>query len=262
MGSSQSYLRAVPQQPIHSLGYEHLYQQLQQPGLGLPTLGAVAEHSTFGPQIDLTTRLFLLEKDLQIVQAENIKKEAVIQYLLNTKLAKSIPDHHAEELKKIILSLKEKITVYKGYFDKSRNKLRRGRDAILASGTPNVDTDSNGSSSTSGFDCSKASQNLIVKAEDLIDLSELGEDSAAARTSEEDTTLLEDSYDDLSDSENSLGEAAPVSNMVNAFSSGITEDSIHAVRRFVDGVTKPISGNGTASTKVLSSNCRPDNGTD
>ncbi|KAK4690350.1 hypothetical protein P7C71_g6422, partial [Lecanoromycetidae sp. Uapishka_2] len=165
---------------------------------------------------DLITRFFLLEKDLQLAQAEITKKEAVIQYLLYSKLDRPTPDQDAEKLKRVIFSLTEKIAVYEEHFDQGR----------------------------------EATEIVADKAEDLIDLSVSGEASEGAKVLEEDTTLLEDSYDDLSDSEEPLGNSMPATNLADSFSSDRTEDSTYAVRRFINRSVDSSSPSGPVSAST------------
>ncbi len=238
MGSYQSYLRLDPQQQIHPHAQTHPYQPSHHPGLAVPAFGTAAGYPTAGPQIDLITRLFLLEKDLQIAQAENTKKEAVIQYLLNSKVSHPIVEDKAGTLKEEISSLKEKNARYEKDFQRIRSRLRKTLDTIFVLSTAKTISDGSRSSPVSGPCCTKAPETVTIKAEDLIDLSGSGEDIGGTKDSEEDTTLLDDSYDDLSEFEGPLENAQPVSNLTNLFSSDSTEDSAY-IRHFInDGGSK------------------------
>ncbi len=233
MGSYQSYLGLDPQQQIHPYAQNRPYQPSHHPGLAVPPFGAAAGYPAVGPQIDLITRLILLEKDIQIAQAENTKKEAVIQYLLNSKVSHPIVEDKAGTLKEEISSLKEKNARYEKDFRRIRSRLRKALDTILALSTAKTISDGSRYSSVSGPSCTKATETVTIKAEDLIDLSGPGEDVGGTKGSEEDTTLLDDSYDDLSDFKEPLEDAQPVLNSTNSFSSDSTEDSAY-IRHFVN----------------------------
>ena len=46
--------------------------------------------------MDLCIRLMALEKDFEVSQAENAKEEAVIQYLLHSKISNAVLDAETE----------------------------------------------------------------------------------------------------------------------------------------------------------------------
>lgn len=200
MDSCTSHLGYNTHQHPHSLGDEHVSQQNYPSGLGRPSVHVTNGLPVSHRSIDLFTRLIALEKDLQISQTENTKKEAVIQYLLYSKVSNA----ETEKLKEQNNNLEKEIARLNDDSERVKDKLGKALDTIFALSTPNVAGVVSQSISASCSSCCKPPSVEALKTEDLIDLLKSSEECASAVQTEEDTTLLDDIYDEVLDNKTTL----------------------------------------------------------
>lgn len=246
MASYQSY-GLGPTPPIHPHA-EHPYQQSPYHGLDVPILGTLAGYPTSAASIDLISRLVLLEKDLQLAHADNIKKDAIIHYLLYTRGTEPVLDNDAQKLKQEISSLEKKIARYEEEFQSIKTQLSRALDIIFTLSAGKVDYDGSQLFSVSGLSRCKAPHNPIPRVEDLIDLSNFGKEPVELTAPDEDTTLLEDNFDDLSDTETVPRTEENAQDFTASFSSDLTEDSAY-IHHFITSSScstddETLAGNG------------------
>ena len=207
MGATLSYLgyRSYHQPFPHS--HEHVSQQLYQ-GRG-PTLIFRTGDSASRSIIDLCARLATLEKDLQISQAGNANKDAVIQYLLQSSVSNARVNEDTISLKEQLLFLKTTI----GRMDKDneeiKDRLQKAEDVIFAVATPSNSNSRPQSASTSFSSCSDFPAKSGVVTDDLIDLLGCSHESEIAKCKEEETTLLDEDYEDDLETEGEFNNTTP-----------------------------------------------------
>ena len=205
MGATFSYLGYASHQQPHPRSHEQLhYSSLVDPALILGN-GDVASPSF----IDLYTRLAALQKDLQISRAENTNKEAIIQYLLSSSVNNT-------RVREITVKLKEQLRVLKTANDRItkekeeiEGKLGNAKNTISALTTPGVFSSVAQSTSTSFSSRSDSPPKSEPVTEDLIDLLDCSQESGSQKLVEDDTTLLDDFYEEESDVERVLKNTTP-----------------------------------------------------
>ena len=232
MGSVPSYFVYTPIHLPHPHAHEHLYPQAYHSGLGGFPAGPPPEHSIATPNVELCARLALLEKDYQNSQAENANKEAVIQYLLHSKVGDEPSDNKAADLGEEVLSLKERISELNEDGKQLRSQLQQALDIIFTTPTPITAGFAAQSSPTNDEDGSKTTNIDVVKTHDLIDLLDCVEGSADAKLSGEDTTLLDDYHDDVSSIGEEPAKTAADQSLSQSLSSDLREDSSY-IHHFV-----------------------------
>lgn len=205
MGAILSYLGYAPdQQPCPDPHCRVAQHQGWRPTVHL------GNDDTASPSIiELYTRLTALEKDLKISQAGNIEKEAVIQYLLQSSVTNTRVKESTIKLKEQLLLLKTTIDQNNKENEEIKDKLGKAEDTIFALSRRSVLNSRSQSTSTSFSSCSDSLPKSEVVTEDLIDLSGCSQESDSAKLTEEDTTLLDDIYDDKLDIEDIKTDTAP-----------------------------------------------------
>ena len=154
-------------------------------------------HQSLGPSIiDLYTRLTALEKDLKISQVGNSEKEAVIQYLLQSSVSNARDKESTIKLKEQLLLLKTTIDQVNKENEEIKDKLGKAKDIIFALSRRSILNSRSQSTSTSFSSGSDSPPKSGVVTEDLIDLSGCSQESDSAKLTEEDTTLLDEIYND------------------------------------------------------------------
>lgn len=156
--------------------------------------------------------LVVLKKDLKLSQAENAKKDAIIQYLLNFMVRNlTLAEHDAE---------KDRVTK-KVFKDGIEELVSSIKDAIFTLSITNVGGIRPRDESRR---CSEGPNDEIVETGDLIDLLSSNDETENTKLTEEDTTLLEELYDDMSDFEAVTANTLRSSSS-NSFDSGFSESS-------------------------------------
>lgn len=248
MGATLSYLGYASHQQRFSRSHEPVSQQLHRRCGQTVILGNGDAASL--PIIDLCTHLGALEKDLEICRAENTNKEAVIQYLLQSSVDNTCVKETIEKLKGQLLVLKTIINRTNKETDKNRDRLGKVEDSIYALSTPSVPSSRPDSTSTSFSSCSECSPNSGVVAEDLIDLLDCSQESDIAKLMGEDTTLLDESYEDESDIEGVFKSTTPDQSLYQSFASEF--EGHPYITHFADSdETSKVQDSTKASTKVL-----------
>ena len=207
MGATLSYLGYASHQQPRPHSHEHVFQQLHQGRGRILIFGT--EDSASRSIIDLCARLATLEKDLQISRAENTNKEAVIQYLLQPRVSNAHVNEITAHLKEQLLVLKMTIDRTKKENEEIKDRLLKAEDAILAVATPSVPNSRPQSTSTSFSNCSDSTAKSVVVTEDLIDLLGCSQESDVAKCKEEDTTLLDEDYEDELETEREFNNTTP-----------------------------------------------------
>lgn len=205
MGATLSYLGYAS----HQRPYQPVPQQLQGRSLGEPTLILGNGDAASSSIIDLCTRLGALEKDLQLSRAESTNKEAVIQFLLHSNVSNARVEETIVKLKDQLLVLKRTIDRTNKENEEIKIKLSKVEDNVFALSTPSVPNARPESTSTSFSSRSDSPPKSESVAEDLIDLLGCSHESDSARLTEEDTTLLDESYEDESDIEEAFPNTTP-----------------------------------------------------
>lgn len=248
MGATLSYLGYASHQQRFSRSHEPVSQQLHRRCGQTVILGNGDAASL--PIIDLCTHLGALEKDLEICRAENTNKEAVIQYLLQSSVDNTCVKETIEKLKGQLLVLKTIINRTNKETDKNRDRLGKVEDSIYALSTPSVPSPRPDSTSTSFSSCSECSPNSGVVAEDLIDLLDCSQESDIAKLMGEDTTLLDESYEDESDIEGVFKSTTPDQSLYQSFASEF--EGHPYITHFADSdETSKVQDSTKASTKKL-----------
>ena len=232
MGSVPSYFGYTPIRLPHPHAHEHLYPQAYHPGPGGFPAGPPPGHSIATPNVELCARLALLERDYQNSQAENAKKEAVIQYLLHSKVDDEPSNNKAADLRDEVLSLKERISELNEDGKQLRSQFQQVLDLIFTLPTPITAGFAAQSAPTNDRDGSKTTNVDVVKTNDLIDLLDCVEGSADAKLSGEDTTLLDDYHDDVSSIGEEPAKTAADQSLSKSLSSDLIEDSSY-IHHFV-----------------------------
>ena len=197
MGAIISYLGYAPDQQSNPDSH---YRVAQHQGWGPPP--HLGNDDTASPSIiDLYTRLTALEKDLKISQAGNIDKEAIIQYLLQSRVSDARVKESTMKLKEQLLHLKTSIDRNHKENEEIKDKLGKAEETIYALSRRSVLNSRPHSTSKSFSSRSDSPSKSEVVTEDLIDLSGCSEESDSAKLTKEDTTLLDDFYEDDSDTQ-------------------------------------------------------------
>ena len=204
MGATASYLGYKSQkQPFTPYG--QFSQQLHQ-GRSLPLIldnGVAASPSI----ANIYTHLAALEKDIQVSRAQNKNKEAVIDYLMQTNVRNASVKGSTAQLQGQLLALRAATERTHKEVGEIKDKLKKAEDAIIALSALSVPSSRPHSISTSFSNRSYPSLKSDVVSEDLIDLLDCSQDSGITKAVEEDTTLLDDYYEDDSEIEGVLKNA-------------------------------------------------------
>ena len=183
MGATLSYLGYLSQQRPNPPSHDHVFQQLHRGSLGGPTL--ILSNEDAGSIAELYTRLGALEKDLQISRAENTRKDAVIQYLLQYNIS-NVP------VKEIIVNLNGQVLT----LETTINQTNKENKEIKVKLSKAEDTISRLQSAPTSFSSrSDIPPEIDLVAEDLIDLLDSSHESDSAKLMKEDTALLDDSFE-------------------------------------------------------------------
>ena len=203
MGSNQPFHIPNPHQPgLNSQGTGRPYHQSYHTSLPIPPCTIASEYQSGGQHIELSIRLALAEKDLELAQAEKQKNDLVIQWLLASKTNQHTGETDCANLREEIKNLKAKNARSEKDLHKLTESLRKALTTIsklTAVKAASDDIFPTATSIRSNID----SEDSPVKPENLIDLSApAGMEIEQAICLEEENTTLMDSYEDLS---NSLG---------------------------------------------------------
>ena len=209
MGATLSYLGYAPKQQSYTCFHERRSQQLHQrcgPILILSN-GDAASPSV----IDICTHLVTLEKDLKISRAGNISKEAVIQYLLQYSVSDTRFQEFTVQLDAQFLALKTTIDEANKENENIKDKLRKAEEAIISLSTPSVPYSTSQSPSFSNYtDLPTKSK---AATEDLIDLLDCSHECDGTKLMGEDSTLLDESNEDETDTEEIAQRITPDQNL-------------------------------------------------
>jgi hypothetical protein len=219
----------------HPHSHENIYPQPYHPDPGDRPAGPPPGHSIPITIVDLSTRLAVLERDYQNSQAENSKQEAVIQYLLHSVVGQGPSEKKATELGDQVSSLKERNSELTKDAEQLRSQLQQALDIIFTLSTPIAAGFAVQPAQNNDRDCGKGSKIAtvdLVGKNDLIDLLECVEGSSDVKLDGEETTLLEDDYNDVSDDGVEIGKIAGDQSMSQSFSSDLTDESSY-IHRFV-----------------------------
>ena len=195
MGAIFSYLGYAPNQQSYTRHHERRSQQLHQ--CCGPILILSHRDAASSSVIDICTHLITLEKDLNISRAGNIRKEAVIQHLLQYSVSDTQFKEFTIQLNAQLLALKTTIDQTNKEIEAIKDKLRKAEEAISSLTTPGVP---NPTSQSPGF-----SNNTDLPTEskavtgDLIDLLGCSHECDSAKSMREDSTLPDESYEDETD---------------------------------------------------------------
>lgn len=204
MGATFSYLGYASHQPRHSQSHEHISQQFHSSCGQTVVLGKEGAASL--PIIDLCTRIGASEKDLELCRTENAKKEAVIQYLLQSSVSNT-------RISEITEKLKERLSALTTTIDRTNKeygeRLLKVEDSVYALSTRSILISGPVSTSTSFSGCSDCPQNSGVVAEDLIDLLDCSQESDSVKLMGDETTLLDQSCEEESNPESVVKNATP-----------------------------------------------------
>ena len=215
MGATLSYLGYASHQQPYPRSHEHVSHHLHQGNR--PTLVLGNGDSASSSIIDLCARLGALEKDLQISEAGNNNKEAVIQYLLQSRVSNARVKEIILQLKAQLLVLEETIDRIKKENEEFQDRLTKAEGTILALSMSSVPSSRTQSTSTSFSSHSDSSAKSDLVTEDLIDLLGCSPESDKAKFKEEDTTLLDEFYEDESDIEGAFQNATPDQSLHQSF---------------------------------------------
>ena len=144
----------------------------------------------------LCTQLAAMEKDIQVFRAQNQNKEAVIDYILQTNVRDTCVKQSTAQLQGQLLTLRAAIERTHKEVGEINDKLGKAKDAIIALTTLNAPSSRSQSILTSSSNRSYPLPKSEAVSEDLIDLLDCSQDSSHAKAVEEDTTLLDDYYED------------------------------------------------------------------
>ncbi|CAF9908534.1 MAG: hypothetical protein ALECFALPRED_004667 [Alectoria fallacina] len=209
MGATLSFLGYASHQQPYSRYHEHVSQQLNCPSHGGPTIILGSGDAASPSIIDLCIRLAALKKDLQISRAGNTNKEAVIQYLLQSSVSNARVKQTTVQLKEQFLILKTAIDRTTKENEEIKDKLSKVEDTIFALSAPSVPNSRPQSTSTSFSSRSDFPPKGELATENLIDLLGCSQEADSAKLMEEDTTLLEEFYEDGSDIEGVFKNTTP-----------------------------------------------------
>ena len=219
----------------HPHSHENLYPQPYYPDPGDRPVGPPPGRSIPIAIVNLSTRLAVLERDYQNSQTENSKKEAAIQYLLHSKVGQGPSEKEIAELGDQVSSLKERNSELTKDAEQLRSQLQQALDIIFTLSTPIAAGFTPQSAQSYDRDCVKGSKTASVdpvENNDLINLLECVEEYSDAKLNGEETTVLEDDYDDLSDDGIEVGKTARDQSLSQSFSSDLTDESSYN-HRFV-----------------------------
>lgn len=201
MGVVASYLGYKSQKQSFT-PYGALSQQLHQV-CSLPLI--LNDGVTASPSIaSLCTQLAAMEKDIQVSQAQNKNKEGVIDYLLQTNVRNASVKGSTAQLQRQLLALRATIEQTHKEVGEIKDKLEKAEDAIIALSTLNAPSSRSQSISTSSSNRGYPPPKSEAVSGDLIDLLDCSQDSSHAKAVEEETTLLDDYYEDESETEGVL----------------------------------------------------------
>ena len=149
---------------------------------------------------NLCTQLAAMEKDIRVSQAENKNKESVIDYLLQTNVRNASVNGSTAKLQGQLLALRAAIEQTHKEVGEIKEKLGKAEDAIItlsALNAPGSRSQSISTSSSNRSDPPPKSEAVSGNLIDLLDCSQdFSQDSSHAKAVEEDTTLLDNYYEE------------------------------------------------------------------
>ena len=225
MGATFSYLSYASHQQPQPRSHEQIPQQIHYHSLVGPALILGNGDATSPSSIDLYTRLAALEKDLQIFRTGNVDKEAVIQHLLKSSVNNARAQEVTVKIKEQLRELKTTNDQLKKENEEIKAKLRRAEDTIFALSTPTVPNSRSQSISASLTSRSGFRPKSELVTEDLIDLLGCSQASDSAKLVEEDSTLLDDFYEDELEIEGFFKNTTPDESLQPSFDSETIESS-------------------------------------
>ena len=200
--------------------------------------------------INLCTQLAAMEKDIQVSQAQNKNKESIIDYLLQSNVRNASIKGSTAQVQGQLLALRAAIEQTHKEVRGIKDKLEKAEDAIIALSTLNAPSSESQSISTSSSNRSYPPPKSEALNGDLIDLLDCSQDSSHATAVEEDTTLLNNDYDDDSEIEGILKNAIR-DQLISQSSDSEFEGSSYIVH-FTDSDQDDIQGDAVkTSTTVL-----------
>ena len=239
------------QSDTHEMNHKHNHHC----GLGgLQPLNGVAI-PPIASTTDLYTRLALLTRDHQEAQKENTQKQAVIEYLLNSKILGSKIENEVVELHKEISSLKQKLVEHTKDGQQLRLDLRKATDAISTFAACTTNTITSQSTSALSEENGKANGTAAINTQDLIDFSDLNGVSAHAEPASGGTTLLNDEDEDdcISESADDVETYAHTQSATISFGEDFDFEDSPYIHHFVngDGATNSHRGRKVVATVLL-----------
>ena len=187
-------------------------------------------YSDLVANVDLYSRLAVLEKDLRDAQAENANQEAVIHYLLNAKVHRV--GLGSKDLDLVILNLEEKINLVT---EDSKQLKVKFQGLLNNTAVPVLDATSRpgDSTSTGSSSCCKRSESEKSQSEDLIDLLDSSKGPETDLIDEDDASLSDNDGDDASYEEDGFPKATPDMSSSEPLQSAFPESNY--IHHFVDG---------------------------
>ena len=223
---------------------------------GLQPPNGVATPAT-ASTTDIYVRLALLTRDHQEAQKENIQKQAIIEYLLTSKILESKVEKEVIELHKEISSLKQELVEHTKDGQQLRIDLRKALDGISALAARTTVTTASQPNLTLSQDGSKANNTATINHQDLIDFSDHNGESAHAEPVSGGTTLLddedEDDHDYISDSADDVEKYPQTRSATISFSEDLDLEDSPYIHHFVngDGATNSHKGRKMVATVLL-----------
>ena len=245
--SSQGSSQTDSHEETHKHEHHYGLGGLQPPnGVAIPAIASTP---------DLYTQLALLTRDHREAQKENTQKQAVIEYLLTSKILASKVEKELVELHKEISSLKQKLVEHTKDGQQLRIDLRKALDTISVLAARTTVTTTSLPNSALNEDDSKVNNTAAINSPDLIDFSDHLGGTAHAAPASGGTTLLNDEDDDdcMSDSADDVKTYAHTQSATISFSEELDFEDSPYIHHFIneDGATKSHSGRKLVATVLL-----------
>ena len=245
--SSQGSSQSADQEQIQKYDHHYGLGGLQPPnGVAIPATASTT---------NLCTRLAVLTRDHKEAQKENTQKQAVIEYLLNSRILESRLEKEVVELHKEISSLKQKLIEHTKDGKQLRIDLHKALDSISALAARNTVSITSQPTSSPSKDNSKAHNTAAVDTQDLIDFSDHNGGSAITEPASGGTTLLDDEDDDdcMSDLTDDVDKYAQTQSATISFNEDFDFNDSPYIHHFVngDGATNSKGAKKVAATVLL-----------
>ena len=246
MGVIASYLGYRSQKQSFT-PHEGFPKQLHK-GYSLPLIpdNGVADSPSMA---NLYIHLAAIEKEIQVLRAQNTNKEAVIDYLLQINLRNASVKESTAQLQGQLLTPRAAIERTHKEIGEINDKLRKAKDAIIALTTLNAPSLRSQSILTSSSNSSLPLPKSKAVSEDLIDLLDCSQDSSHEKALEEDTTLLDEYYEDDLEIEGVLENATR--NKTNSQSSDPEFEGSSYIVHFIDSAEDGAQGDAVKVSTTL-----------